>query len=393
MLKNIVHAAILLSALGSSCPAIAAVPTVDAVVDAVVEAQCSRRVVMLGEDSGHGAGATVAMKGRIVQALVKRCGFDTLYFESPVYEFLDLEERLATRDAHRALLGDAVGAIWTGTREFEPTLRWLWNEVDTGRVRVRGLDVQTGGLTQHFSETTLPRRLAAHAGAQRDACEDQLGRLTRWDFDAANRYDDAFHERLRRCLADIEQVLARSEAEADRASHRMTASLRHSLDREGGHAFNIRDDAMAQNFMWHHARAPDERAIIWTSTRHAVKAALPDHPDRLSLGMHLQAHFGDQLASIGFSAKTGQHGRPSRHPVSIANDGNALEHHDDNAGYLDRARLRRTGEIASSVVMYDHTLRADWSAVLDGIVVLPAEAPLHALDATESASSGTSPPL
>jgi erythromycin esterase-like protein len=393
MLKNIAHAVIVLSALGSSRLAMAAAPPVDAVVDAVVEAQCSKRVVMLGEDSGHGAGGTVAMKGRIVKGLVERCGFDTIYFESPAYEFLDLEERLATRDAHPTLLGDAVGAIWAGTREFEPTLRWLWDRIDAGRVRVRGLDIQTGGLTQHFSATTLPRRLAAHAGAQRDACEDQLGRLTRWEFDAANRYDDAFRERLRRCLADIEQVLARSEAEAYRASHRMTVSLRRSLDMEGSHAFNIRDEAMAQNFVWHHARAPDERAIVWTSTRHAVKAALPDHPDRVSLGMHLKGHFGDQLASIGFSAKRGQHGRQSRNPVSIANDSNALEHHDDNAGYLDRARLHRMGDIASSVVMYGRALRADWSAVLDGIVVLPAEAPLHALDATESASSGTSPQL
>lgn len=226
------------------------------------------------------------MKGRIVQALVERCGFDTIYFESPVYDFLDLEERLATRDAHPALLGDAVGAIWSGTRQFEPTLRWLWERVDAGRVRARGLDIQTGGITQHFSATALPRRLAARAGAHREACEDQLGRLTRWEFDAANRYDDAFRERLRRCLTDIEQVLASSDTDADRASRRMSISLRRSLDMEkSDHAFNVRDEAMAQNFMWHHARAPGERAIIWTSTRHAVKAALPDHPDRVSLAI------------------------------------------------------------------------------------------------------------
>lgn len=393
MLKRIGLMAIALGMLASPCIAMAAALPAEPDIDAVIEDLCLKHVVMLGEDSGHGAGATVAMKGRIMAALVERCGFDTIYFESPVYEFLDFEERLAARDASPALLGDAVGAIWTGTREFEPTLRWLWALATAGRVRLRGLDIQTGGVTQHFSATALPRRLSAHAGTQRDACGDELGRLTRWQFDATHPYDDAFRERLRGCLAEIQGVLAGSDAAVDRASHRMAVSLRASLDMEAGHASNIRDEAMAQNFMWHHARAPGERAIIWTSTRHALKAAAPDHPDRVSLRMHLQRHVGDGLASIGFSAKTGQHGRPSRDPVSIAIDRDALEHHASNAGYLDMVGLRAMGEIASGVVTYKHTLRADWSALLDGIVVLPAEVPLHASDAPEPASSGTSPPL
>lgn len=393
MLTRIGFMATLLSMLASPCIAMAATPPAMPDIDAIVEDLCFKRVVMLGEDSGHGAGATVGMKGRIVESLVERCGFDTVYFESPVYEFLDLEERLAARDAQPEQLADAIGAIWAGTREFEPTLRWLWDQIDAGRVQVRGLDIQTGGLTQHFSATTLPRRLAAHAGAHRDVCEAQLGRLTRWEFDASNRYDGAFRERLRRCLTDIEQALASSEAESDRASHRMTVSLLGSLDMEDGHAFNIRDEAMAQNVMWHHARAPGEHAIIWTSTRHAVKAALPDHPDRMSLGMHLQEHFGDALASIGFSAKKGQHGRPSRNPVSIADDAETLEHRDSGTGHLDLARLRQMGVIASSVVAYRQPQHADWSTLLDGIVILPVETPLHALDATGPASSGTSPQL
>ncbi len=52
--------------------------------DALIASLCQKRVVLLGEDAGHGAGATVVVKGRIVEALVDRCGFDTLYFESPL---------------------------------------------------------------------------------------------------------------------------------------------------------------------------------------------------------------------------------------------------------------------------------------------------------------------
>lgn len=379
MLSRIARLVIVIPALASSCIAMASTPPVLADIEPVVDALCSKQVVMLGEDSGHGAGATVAMKGRIMEALVERCEFDAVYFESPVYEFFDLEERLAVRDAAPEHLADAVGALWAETREFEPILHWLWDRASSGQVAVRGLDVQMGGVSQHYSARALPARLAAHAGEASTVCEEQLGRLTRWKFDASNPYDDAFRTTLRRCLTDIEQALVAADADAERVSHRMTVSLRHFLDMADGPAFNLRDGAMAQNFRWHRARAPDERAIIWTSTRHAVKAPLPEHPDRISLGMHLQRDMGDQLASIGFSARTGQHGRPSRTPASIVIGSGALEHGDDGMRYLGPAHLRQQGQIVSSVVAYGRPQRADWSALLDGIVLLSAETPLHAL--------------
>jgi erythromycin esterase-like protein len=378
MLKNISRIAFALL-LAPSCTAIASTPaTTD--IGAIVDMLCSKRVVMLGEDSGHGAGATVAIKGRMVEALVDRCGFDALYFESPVYEFIDFEERLARGDTGPEHLADAVGPIWAGTQEFEPTLRWLWQRSQAGTLRLHGLDVQMGGISQRFSERELPARLAAHAGPERATCEVSLGRLTSWDFTASHPYDDAFRQRLRRCLSGIERALASSEDDPDRFSQRLAIGALRFLDMSDGDDFNVRDEAMAQNFLWHHTRAPGERAILWTSTRHAAKAPLPDHPDRISLGMHLQERFGDQLASIGFSAKTGQHGRQSRTPVSIANTTDALEHRAGDAHYLDAVRLRRMGDIASSVVTYGRPLRAEWSTVLDGIVLLPRETPLHVIE-------------
>lgn len=126
--------------------------------DALIASLCQKRVVLLGEDAGHGAGTTLVVKGRIVEALVDRCGFDTLYFESPLYEFLDFEERQARGDAQPAHLADAIGPMWAGTREFEPTLRWLWQRGQAKTLRLRGLDVQMGGISQHFSERELPAR-------------------------------------------------------------------------------------------------------------------------------------------------------------------------------------------------------------------------------------------
>jgi erythromycin esterase-like protein len=119
---------ILVWLLALALPGVAEASGADDTVDfdALIASLCQKRVVLLGEDAGHGAGATVAVKGRIVEALVDRCGFDTLYFESPLYEFLDFEERQARGDAQPFHLADAIGPMWAGTREFEPTLHWLW---------------------------------------------------------------------------------------------------------------------------------------------------------------------------------------------------------------------------------------------------------------------------
>ena len=46
--------------------------------DAAIAMLCDKRLVLLGEDAGHGAGSTVALKGRITRALVERCGFSAV---------------------------------------------------------------------------------------------------------------------------------------------------------------------------------------------------------------------------------------------------------------------------------------------------------------------------
>lgn len=384
---------ILVWLLALALPGVAEASGADDTVDfdALIASLCQKRVVLLGEDAGHGAGATVAVKGRIVEALVDRCGFDTLYFESPLYEFLDFEERQARGDAQPFHLADAIGPMWAGTREFEPTLHWLWQRSRTGALRLRGMDVQMGGISQHFSERELPARLAVHAGAERSACEASLRRLTGWNFTESHPYDDAFRHGLRRCLSGIEQNLATSGDGPDRLSQRMAVSLGQFLDMSGDDDFNIRDAAMAQNIMWHEDRAPGARALVWTASSHAVKGSLPGYPHRVSLGMHLSARFGDRLASIGFSARTGTHGRPSRPPVEIAPVAASLEQRRDVGTYVDSTALHRIGPVRSTAVAYGRPLLADWSLLLDGIWLLPAETPLHARDATEPASSGTPP--
>lgn len=375
-------AAAALLALAFSGSVLAAEARGGADFDAAIDALCTKDVVLLGEDAGHSGGDTVRLKSDMVVTLVERCGFSALYFESPVYEFLRLEERLARGDADPQALADAVGGLWAGTREFQPLLHWAWKKADAGALRLRGLDLQVGGSTQYFSEQELPARLARHAGPDRENCEHRLEQLTQWSFDADRPYDDAARQGLRTCLSAIEAELAGEQHdEASRFTRHMAGNLQGFLDLSEGDRFNRRDAAMAHNLIWHRARSQGERAIVWTATTHAAKAALPAQPDRVSLGMHLEERLGDSLASIGFTAMAGRHGRPSGPEQELAAPAadslEAMAGSIDAPIYLDAPALQRLGMVEARVAAYARPQRAEWGQLLDGVWILPVESPLH----------------
>ena len=90
----------------SSQRAIAAGDSIE--IDRLVHDLCAKSVVMLGEDAHHAGGATVEVKSKIVLALIDRCGFDTVAFESGFYDFVDFERERSSR--RRAFLACVWGA-------------------------------------------------------------------------------------------------------------------------------------------------------------------------------------------------------------------------------------------------------------------------------------------
>lgn len=348
--------------------------------DAALATLCDKRVVMLGEDSGHGAGNTVALKGRITRALVESCGFSAIYFESPIYEFLHLEEQMAAGDAQPESLANAIGAIWAGTREFQPTLDWLWERAASSRIQLQGLDVQVGGITQTYSEEALPTRLSRHIGRSQATCRHEIARLTRWEFDDDHPFDDTFRARVHRCLSDTSDALASRNDDTALRTRQMAWSLSRALELGSTESFNTREEAMALNLAWHHARSPSARIIIWTASSHAVKGPLPDKPGRIPLGMRLATAYGNDLASVGFTSFAGQHGRPGRTAsdviAPVLGSLEAASGSQPLANFMDADNLRHLGTIESRVVAYTRPLRADWSTLFDGIWVLPREKPL-----------------
>lgn len=341
---------------------------------------CEQHIVLLGEDSGHGAGATLSMKSELVKRLLDECQFQAVAFESPVYDFLDYETRVASSAATPAHLSDAIGGLWSTTAQMQPLIQYLHERASNDEVSLVGLDIQLAGATQAYAQRTLPAELAAALphGAQRDACAAEIGRLTRWDYGAAHPNNEETVQRLGQCATAIQ---AAASERGDARTAWMAHNLQEYLRMQTGDV-DARDRAMHANLQWHLARLPTVgKVIVWTGAVHAARTPLLDEPDRRRMGVLLAAGRGSEMASIAFTAIAGEQGRQGVVPRSLpAPEPGALEDAfapvpGDDFRYVSRQELAQTGTRTGRAIRYSRTQTENWSELFDGIVVLGLERP------------------
>jgi erythromycin esterase-like protein len=379
--------AIALLAASCSLPSLAAAATGPTMpldhdeLDPAVRDLCGKQVVLLGEDGNHGSGATLAIKGELVKRLIDECKFSAVMFESQIYDFIALQRAFDNKTATRAQLADAIGGLWSTTREIDPLVTTLFDRARAGRMTLSGLDPQVGGATQVDTRQHLASRLAAMLVEPRRAdCATAIGRLTNWQFDADTPYDDAYRASLRGCVADIQAVAG------DTTTLIEARNLSAALDMSTGDAFNVRDRAMYDNFVWQSARLTrGAKVIVWTATVHATKRAVPGQEGRQPLGYFIDQQLGARAASVGFSAVSGSYGRQGQSPTALdvpspqSLESQAFADQPSRLRYLDKAQLIRLGVIDGRPINYAKPIRANWAELLDGILVLRQERPPHYL--------------
>lgn len=355
-----------------------------AALDRLVDDVCDKQVVLLGEDNHHGSGRTLEIKVEIAKRLIEKCGFSEVLFESQVYDFLDLERSLAAGQATPELVADAIGGLWSNSKEGEILASFLFQQAAAGRIRLGGLDPQVGGAMQRFTQRQLPVRLASRLkGGRGLECESELSRLTNWRFDVTVAYDDAFRRGLRACLGDIQASIAmRDPGDGDSIVTFMATNVSRYLDMSSGNPFEVRDQAMFDNFLWYRERSPkDAKTIIWCATVHAVKASVPGSKSLQPLGSHIHRLLGNRAAAIGFSALEGSYGGRGRPPTVLAPaapgslEARAFAGSEAELRYLDRDELAASGVVPARAVNYEKPTPANWGDVLDGLLVLRRERP------------------
>lgn len=374
---------LVLSVVGADVQAQAPVTTP---VDAAVKDLCGRKVVLLGEDANHGSGKTLEVKSALVRRLIDDCGFDAVFFESQIYDFLDLDQAFAERTARPEQLGDVIGGLWAKGEEIQTLIAFLFDAASQGRVRLAGLDPQVGGATQRYTQQRLAARLASVLDeASRQDCESAFSRHFNWRYDDASPFDAAAQDMLKRCAGNVAtRAAALPAAEDNRVTAVMASNLVEYLglseESEPIAGFDRRDRAMHQNFAWHVARLPrDAKIIVWCASVHAAKTLQGVHDAWTPLGQWVHRAYGHRAAAVAFSAWSGHFGRPGKPPAALPTaepdslEAAAIGSSEADSVYLDHRALRALSSKPARMLDYRKSQSADWARLFDAVIVLREE--------------------
>lgn len=355
---------------------------------AVVEQLCGKETALLGE-ALHGDGHTIRFKVALVQQLVTKCHYNAVFFEGSYYEFEAIartrrEGKTVTPD----MVGAAVGGMWKFHREFQPLLPFLANEVTSGRLALGGIDFQTGGFEQPYTNDVLPAELSNYLNAdRRGQCRDAVTRRIYNGFDGSRQVE------LLRCVTDISHAILSSRDIDPRLREEQNGILANikayfetNMSDTGG-LYRARDRAMFDNFRALKRRLPPHsKVIVWTATAHLAKDATADPAFATvkNLGSYLHQVYGSRIFTLGFTAQSGSFkwsGQENRAlPVAPESslEAQAFNGSDSETLFLGSTRLQQFGVTQTAV--FEHAYRAtNLAKALDGIVVFRTEYPPHSI--------------
>lgn len=377
------HAAVL--ALISMLSAASAAPA-RSDADLVVRDLCGKTVALLGEAPMHGYGRTLEFKVDAVRRLVDECHFNAFFIESGIYDFVNIEKKLTSRQpVTEAMITAAIGGIWAN-REVEPLVPFLLERARKGTLVLGGLDDQIGRGS--YAQLGMPADLVEHLqGDAKTQCLSTLQKHTLWQYTNDAPYGPRDKAAIVGCL---DQIRAGASTE-DRASiESLTRLFTRDFpdDAQPGavaavQSFNARDQSMYLNFKWLMSRLPARsKIIVWTATNHAAKdlSGVPGQEKMVSLGSHLHRDFKNNAFVLGISAASGSYamGRQPARQLSAAPgssvEGQAFATEGPDTRYFNVSQLRQLGAIPARPLGADFKT-AKWDAALDGLVVFREERP------------------
>lgn len=347
-------------------------------LDRLIQDVCDKSVVMLGEEPHHGGGRSVEVKAELVQQLIARCGFNGVYFESGVYEFEDLNRRLAAGTSAPEQVADAIGGLWSRSSAIDPLVSYLYTQAAAGRIRLAGVDPQLGSATSGFIKGAFVDELVGGLDEpRRSECATHIFRFTNWRYDDEHPNDEAEQDRLLVCLRE-----AADAAKPDSALSTLAETAWNAVTQRiaGGGDWDWREREMTRLFRWHQQRSPGaSRVIVWAASVHTARTLGAKSRVR-PFGNDLQEEYGARLASVAFTALGGAYGCGDSTPIPLAAadslEARAMAGGTDPLRYLDRPALAALGAVQAWPLSYGNPQPLDWSLLFDDVVVLREEKPL-----------------
>jgi erythromycin esterase-like protein len=367
---------------------------VGVIARAVVRDICGKQVVLLGESPTHGFGKTMKFKAELIRALVDGCHFNAVFFESGIYDFLNIQTGITSGGkVDGDAVAAAIGGLWAN-RDVEPLVAFLLDKVRGGQLVIGGIDdqINRGTWAQHQMAADLVQYLA---GDEKPRCLGILQRHLLWQYRGDAPYGPKDKALIVGCLDEIERTIGQERAAGlpSREVHlAMVASVRRSFARDftqdlpgvdsDTRLFNARDASMYQNFRWLVSQLPaGSKVIVWTATTHAAKdlRSAPGFESFVPLGKRLQDDYGARSFALLISAASGSYAR-ARQPIqqlSPAPEG-SLERRAfagvGDARYYGRNELHELGAIAGRALGTGFKT-ARWDELCDGLVIFREERP------------------
>ncbi|MFY0533127.1 biotin/lipoyl-binding protein [Nannocystis pusilla] len=353
--------------------------------------------MLLGEGE-HGDGHTWEIKTELVRALVESCGFDSMYVESGMYDFLPLDRAHAAGTATAKDVANAIGALWAEARETQAWITYIHEAAAANRLEVMGLDDQIHS-TAFYAQRELPAVLAAHLPpGRKEECEARIARHHQWTYDEAHPHSEASQAELLSCYAQIEAAVAKAAPSTDTSEALVMAKnlgrwVARDFFTDGQAVFNARDRSMFANFQWHRQRA-GARARRSCGARRCMRP-------RTSAGSRRTA--GSRRSGSTSASTTASARRRSvfclvrRDPAARSPGARAVRRAArvargprpgaGAAAPLPRRRRAARAGLGRGAPLNHEFRRAAWHEVLDGLVVMRRETPAHH-DASQAAKKG-----
>jgi erythromycin esterase-like protein len=375
-----------------------------------------KRVVLLGEQT-HGDGATFDEKVNIIKHLNYKLGFNTIVFESGLYENYKAWKLYSTKKANSSIYNGSIYSLWSNTQSFQRLLDHVDRRAilkDT--IKIIGFDCQEKGqLFEKYFMTDLKKTFQDHqitiqentyAALEKAFISKDLKRMATNKKDSLDLYQQydlvlgSFQKMNSFSKEDklIKQVFLSQMAQVDFEIK--------MLQKQKIAAQNPRDLQMAKNLIFLTELYPNEKMICWGASYHFSKrikdfeytdttesylknqialeneisknsdSTLEDMKslkDAVPMGEILKNHFKDKIYSLAFSSYEGEYGIVGDKPFSILSPPlNSIEKklaEDNNIKvFLNFDKKDMKSYYCSA--LGNMPIKANWNSIFDGLLFI-----------------------
>jgi erythromycin esterase-like protein len=346
---------------------------------------------MIGEIATHGDGHTLAFKVGLVEHLIDKCGFDSIFFEANQDEFLHLDQRLQSRQTVTPDdLLTAVGGLWKFYREFQPLAPFLLERAQTGRVLLGGLDDQLAQLGQKYANDVMISEFTSLLPLpERQDCTSAFHRRVYFEYPENAPYSKRDQSQLEACLGKVEAAARADSIVIGRVKderQEMISATQRWVSRDftpTSESMANRDRSMFHTFEWWRHQHPEKhKVIVWAATVHIAKQGSPNWGDEAgtNFGSFIHRKYGSHARALGFSALEGSFrqgkGKFPALPVAPADsvEAQTLEGTTASAVYVGSKNLAAM-KARPGAFFYHSYQTLDWSDFLDSVVIFKIEHP------------------